>query len=151
MRSVRLVFASLLFALTSARADEPSDLRLVLLIGQSNMAGRGKVAPADQVTHPRILMLDKALAWVPAKDPVHFDKPGMAGVGLASAFARSMAEHEPEARIGLIPCAVGGTSISQWAPDGALYSNAAARAKHALRTLGARYFETFAQLTEAAP
>lgn len=58
----------------------PDHMRLFLLIGQSNMAGRGKMEPQDEVTNPRIYMLTKDGKWVLAKDPVHFDKP-VAGVG----------------------------------------------------------------------
>ena len=113
-------------------AEPPTDMQLFLLIGQSNMAGRGKVTPADGQTHPRIFMLDKTNAWVPAKDPVHFDKPTIAGVGLCSEFARRAAADAPQAKIGLIPCAVGGTTLEQWKPGGALYSNAVARTRAAL-------------------
>jgi hypothetical protein len=128
-----LVTAFLLAAFPSF-AEAPTDLRLVLLIGQSNMAGRGKVTPADQQTNPRVFMLDKACAWVPAKDPVHFDKPKVAGVGLCSEFARCLAAKEPSAKIGLIPCAFGGTSLDQWKPGSDLYTNAVARTRVALRS-----------------
>jgi hypothetical protein len=50
-----------------------------------------------------------------ATDPIHFDKPGIAGVGPGLAFGRAMAEANPAACIGLIPCAGGGTSIQAWA------------------------------------
>lgn len=124
-RISRLVAAFMVVLSTSAQT--PSDLQLFLLIGQSNMAGRGKVAPADQQTHPRIFMLDQAQAWVPAKDPVHFDKPRVAGVGLCSEFARCVAAKENGAVIGLVPCAFGGTSLDQWKPGSVLYTNAVAR------------------------
>lgn len=32
---------------------------LVLLAGQSNMAGRGKIQPEDRAPYPRVLMLNK--------------------------------------------------------------------------------------------
>ena len=121
------------FALAHAYAETPANLQLFLLIGQSNMAGRGKVTPADQQTNPRIFMLDQACAWVPAKDPVHFDKPKVAGVGLCSEFARCVAAKEPDAKIGLVPCAFGGTSMDQWRPGSALYTNAVARMRVALK------------------
>lgn len=114
-------------------AAELTNLQLVLLIGQSNMAGRGKVTPADQQTAPRIFMLDKTNEWIPARDPVHFDKPKIAGVGLCSEFARQFAVKEPAANIGLIPCAFGGTSLDQWKPGSALYTNAVARTRTAMR------------------
>jgi len=79
------------------------------------MAGRGVVAPADQVPLPRVLMLDKAGQWVPAVDPLHFDKPA-AGVGLGRSFAARLAEANPDVTIGLIPCAVGGSPIEAWQP-----------------------------------
>jgi len=57
-----------------------------LLVGQSNMAGCGTVEAQDKTPHPRVLMLNMADAWVPAIDPLHFDKPA-AGVGLGKTFA----------------------------------------------------------------
>jgi len=95
-------------------AAEEMPLHLYLLIGQSNMAGRGRVAKEDKTPHPRVLMLNKADAWVPAVDPLHFDKPGMAGVGPGLAFGKAMAEANPDVRIGLIPCAAGGSPITVW-------------------------------------
>ena len=89
---------------------------LFLLVGQSNMAGRGTVTPADKVPHPRVLMLNQAGEWVPAVDPMHFDKPGVVGVGLGRTFALTLAEVYPGDTIGLIPCAVGGSPIDTWRP-----------------------------------
>ena len=63
---------------------------IVLLIGQSNMAGRGVVEEQDRQPIPRVFMLNKAMEWVPAVDPVHFDKPDIAGVGLARSFAKGV-------------------------------------------------------------
>ena len=136
MRTVQTFLAAVfafLLPCAALLAEPPTDMRLFLLIGQSNMAGRGKVTPADAQTHPRIFMLDKAGAWVPAKDPAHFDTPMIAGVGLCSEFARRAAEQAPQATIGLIPCAVGGTTLEQWKPGGDLYSNAVARTRAALK------------------
>lgn len=88
---------------------------LFLLIGQSNMAGRGKIEPQDQVAVPRVLMLSKEGKWVPATDPLHFDKK-VAGVGLGRTFGIEIANSSPEITIGLIPCAVGGSPIDSWQP-----------------------------------
>src|SRR5262245_33767010 len=65
---------------------------LYLLIGQSNMAGRGTVEEQDKRPHPRVLMFTKENTWAPAVDPLHFDKPAAAGVGLGSSFGRAMAD-----------------------------------------------------------
>jgi len=108
---------------TLAQADEKSvqlpekeQVHLFLLIGQSNMAGRGKVAEQDLKPHPRVVTFNKAQQWVPAVDPLHFDKPNAVGVGLGKTFAEIVAEANPEVTIGLIPCAVGGSSILAWEP-----------------------------------
>ncbi len=89
---------------------------LFLLVGQSNMAGRGKVEAEDKVVNPRVLTLSKDGKWVPAVDPIHFDKPGV-GVGLGRSFGLTLAEKmDPDITIGLIPCAQGGSPIATWEP-----------------------------------
>lgn len=94
----------------------PKDMVLFLLIGQSNMAGRGAVQPQDRELNPRVFMFNEKNLWVPARDPVHFDKPGAAGVGLCSEFARTLLKKDPKMTVGLIPCAFGGTSLAEWMP-----------------------------------
>ena len=110
----------------------PAHLTLFLLIGQSNMAGRGTVGPQDQQTNPRIFMLTKDRQWSLARDPLHFDKP-TAGVGPASEFARALAQADPTMVIGLIPCAVGGSSLDEWKVGGKNYAEAIARTREALK------------------
>lgn len=88
---------------------------LFLLVGQSNMAGRGKVEAQDKAPHPRVLVYNKQGEWAPAVDPLHFDK-SVAGVGLGKTFGTLVAEADPSITVGLIPCAVGGTSIDAWKP-----------------------------------
>lgn len=104
-------------------AKESHDLSLVLLIGQSNMAGRGKVEPGDTEPIPGVFKLNAESRWVSAVDPLHWDKPA-AGVGPGREFARALVSARPGARIGLIPAAVGGTSLNQWEPGGELYNQA---------------------------
>ena len=111
---------------------------LFLLAGQSNMAGRGTVENEDKVVNPRVLALSKEGKWVPAVDPIHFDKPS-AGVGPGRSFALALTEKlGPEISIGLIPCAVGGSPISVWQPGvayagGKPYDNAIARTNLAMQ------------------
>ncbi len=133
LRKTILVSLVGLFTSGFARSESaPKDMELFLLIGQSNMAGRGKVEAQDQVENPNIFMLTKDMQWVPAKDPVHFDKSA-AGVGLCSEFAREVLKAKPGITIGLIPCAVGGTSLDQWKAGEKLYNNAVTRAKEAMK------------------
>lgn len=99
--------------------DKPDpDFHLYLLVGQSNMAGRGKVDSLSSPNNSRILMLTKSNEWVLAKDPLHFDKPKVAGVGPGLRFAERMLTYSKNKniKIGVIPCAVGGTAIESWQP-----------------------------------
>lgn len=118
-----VLFALTCMALPSAGGADPADLpereglHLFLLVGQSNMAGRGEMAEEDAVANPRVLMLTKQNQWKPAVDPIHFDKK-VAGVGLGRTFGLLVAESSPEITIGLIPCAIGGSPISAWQPGG---------------------------------
>lgn len=130
----RLLLALAALSLSAVAAEPPTDLHLFLLIGQSNMAGRGTVEPQDQETNPRIYMLNKQNEWELARDPLHFDKPNIAGVGLASEFARTLARRDISMKIGLIPCAFGGTSLDQWKPGGQLYNQALERARIAQKS-----------------
>lgn len=99
-------------------SGSPRDLHLFLLAGQSNMAGRGAIEPQDLVPHPRIYVLTRELVWRPAVHPLHWDKPAIVGVGLGRSFANCYAASHPGVRIGLIPAAVGGSSIEKWTPSG---------------------------------
>lgn len=96
---------------------QSASFHVYILMGQSNMAGRGLVKPEDQQLHARVLMLDRHNEWKPARDPMHFDKP-VAGVGPGLSFGKLMAEAENKITIGLVPCAAGGSSIDAWKVGG---------------------------------
>lgn len=134
LAGVSVLTASPLFA-AEPKVELPAKekLHLYLLIGQSNMAGRGAIEEQDKQPHPRVLMFTKENAWAPAVDPLHFDKPTIAGVGLGSSFGRTMADANPGATIGLIPCAVGGTPLARWTKGKDLYEQAVVRARAALK------------------
>ncbi len=111
MKFVSLLITCLLTSI--AQAQDKMDL--YLLVGQSNMAGRGVVEAQDTTPHLRVMMLSKDGKWVLAIDPMHFDKPA-AGVGLGKTFGQIIADATPGVTIGLIPCAVGGSPIDTWKP-----------------------------------
>ena len=117
-----VTYCLFLFGASHSQAVEvPQDatkFHLFLLAGQSNMAGRGKVTEKDRKVDPHVLTLNKKGKWVNAVDPIHFDKPGIAGVGLGKTFAKAYATSHPGITVGLIPCAVGGSPISSWEPGG---------------------------------
>lgn len=113
---------------------------LYLLIGQSNMAGRGRVEGVDTTPHVCVDMLNKSNDWVPAVEPIHFDKPERIGTGPGLAFGKAIADQDTARRIGLIPSAVGGSVIASWTPGGFHkqtgvypYDEAVARARAAMK------------------
>jgi|TARA_B110000305_G_C19393092_1_gene615953 hypothetical protein len=115
-------------------------LDLFLLIGQSNMKGRGFM-PDEPGNDPRIIMMHlPSDGWYNARHPLHltgdaetFKRHDNAGVGSGLMFAEKIAEASGGSRIGLIPAARGGTKIAQWKKDSALYNNAVRKAKLALK------------------
>jgi hypothetical protein len=135
-----LLFISFSYAQNSTKPDPK--LEIYLLLGQSNMAGRGDITTEfSKIENANVFMLNKANEWVLAKHPLHFDKPSAAGVGPGLSFGIKMAEANPKVKIGLVPCAVGGTSISQWsagkydkATDTHPYDDAIIRIKEAMKT-----------------
>lgn len=102
-----------------------------LMIGQSNMAGRGSAAEVAPIENDR-LFVQRNGRWQPMYVPVNPDRP-FSGISLAESFA-DMCSKKYNTDVGLIPCADGGTSLSQWQPGEALYDNAVFRARLAMRT-----------------
>ena len=142
---------------------------LVLLAGQTNMAGRGYAGPEDLTAIPRLLMIRPDGKWQPAVEPITRDRDfvgvftssgekvvgrdpfeirlpedgqRVCGVGPGRTFGRLLAEAEPDRVVGLIPCAVGGTSIAAWMPGGVddwdaenhPYDNAVKKAREAQKS-----------------
>jgi hypothetical protein len=106
-------------------------IRSFLLIGQSNMAGRGFLPEAVPVDFSRVRVLRNGL-WTPAFRPVNPDR-GFSGVNLAESFAEAYAK-KYDVDVGLIPCADGGTCLHQWQIGSLLYDHAIAQARLAQRT-----------------
>ena len=99
-----------------------------MLLGQSNMSGRGEIGEVEPIENPTVFMFrnDK---WTPAKEPLHTD--GNAGIGLAMSFADELLKQNPSMKIGFVPCAVGGSPLSDWVKGGDLYEEAVRQAKRA--------------------
>ncbi len=125
---------------TAAVKLPPKDkFYLVMLAGQSNMAGRGTVLPEDKIAPPRVLKMNRSGEWEPAAAPVHFDVSWV-GIGPGETFGRLLAESDPDITVGLIPTACGGSSIRHWQPgaywkrtDSHPYDDAVARTEKALQ------------------
>jgi hypothetical protein len=136
MRVRSLLFLALAWTVPAAAHD------IYLLIGQSNMSGRGAIAdldPAERSPDRRIRLYGNDGRWRIATEPLD-DAAGqidavsvdrLAGVGPGLFFARALARP-----VGLVPCAKGGSAIAEWAPDSrpdSLYGSCLARARAAAR------------------
>ncbi|XP_066385433.1 uncharacterized protein [Miscanthus floridulus] len=92
---------------------------VILLAGQSNMAGRGLALyplPPPFRPHPRVLRLAASRRWVVAAPPLHadIDTHKACGLGPAMPFAHRLLLHafaatdfDSDLVLGLVPCAVG--------------------------------------------
>ena len=111
-------------------------MKSFLLIGQSNMAGRGDFGEVPDIKNPKCKMLRNG-RWQPMSEPIVFDRSIFityhSGIGLSASFADEFAKYYGE-EIGLIPCADGGTSVRDWQPGGPLYDHAVFQTKLAMRT-----------------
>ena len=84
-----------------------------LLIGQSNAAGRGFPEEAEPLDNLRgRLKVQRNGLWVPMFRPVNPDRH-TSDVCFAESFAKEYALAHPDIEVGIIPCADGGTRISQ--------------------------------------
>ena len=101
-----------------------------LLLGQSNMAGRGFLHEVKPIENPNLYVLRNG-RWVSMFTPLHWERK-WAGVCLAESFAEECA-NAYNTPIGLIPCADGGTSLEQWKPGGVLFDHAVFQAKLAMK------------------
>lgn len=126
---------------------------IFILAGQSNMAGRGGVinntkaniltwdgiVPSQCQPNPSILRLNAKLTWVQAHEPLHadIDVGKTNGVGPGMPFANAiLTKHHGFGVIGLVPCAIGGTNISEWRKGSFHYEQMVGRTRAALQSGG---------------
>ena len=107
-----------------------------LMIGQSNMAGRGEFADVEPINNFRCYMLRNG-RFLRMSEPVNPDRAIFegrfhSGTSLAASFANELA-NEYKCRVGLIPCADGGTYIDEWQPGEILYEHAVFMTKLAMK------------------
>lgn len=118
---------------------------IVLLAGQSNMAGRDVAGQDDLTAISGLEAMTRDFRWVPAVEPVTRDRPFVGtfgpdgqkiesadpwdnllpvsggqvrGVGPGRTFGRLLLAANPGCTVGLIPAAVGGSPIAAWKPGG---------------------------------
>lgn len=117
--------------------ETSKDIKSFLMLGQSNMAGRGDFGEVEEINNPNCFMLRMG-RWQKMSEPINpdraiFGEKFHSGIGLAASFADQIAKIK-NCKVGLIPCADGGTEIDEWMPQGVLYQHAISMAKLAMRT-----------------
>jgi hypothetical protein len=109
--------------------------RFFLLIGQSNMSGRGLPATYQEKSDDGVFVFcSKQNQWQHARDPlqpindpifsVNADRVG--GIGPSVTFAKTLSDRLAE-NIGIVLCAKGGTGIASWDSSGEMYREAVRR------------------------
>jgi len=148
-------FLHLLFllALTIEPVSASPKISIFILAGQSNMAGRGGVRfdqkgkkvwdentpPACRPTAGLILRFNSEYSWEMAVEPLHrdIDTGNVCGVGPGMPFAHELVKRAPSlGLIGLVPCAIGGSYITQWLPGTSYYNETLKRAFAAVKEGG---------------
>ncbi|WP_026968721.1 sialate O-acetylesterase [Algoriphagus terrigena] len=100
------------------RIPDKENVWVFVLAGQSNMAGRGLVEPADTIPDPRIFTINASGDILVAKEPLHFYEPALTGLDCGLSFGKELLKHIPDSiSVLLIPTAVGGSSVAQWIND----------------------------------
>ncbi|CAO2833961.1 unnamed protein product [Amaranthus hypochondriacus] len=142
------VIITLLFLLNSSLILAKPPQNIFILAGQSNMAGRGGVKngkwdgfiPPECNPNPKILRFTAQNSWVLAHEPLHVDidvgKTCGVGPGMGFAHGLLILGGSEIGSIGLVPCAVGGTKISEWGRGTVLYDQLVRRAKAAGGKIG---------------
>ena len=103
-----------------------------LLIGQSNMAGRGFKQDVEPIPNKDIYVLRNG-RWWPMYVPVNPDRV-TAGINLSESFAYRYLQEHPGVQVGLIPCVDGGTRLDQRMPGEVLYDHAVMMSQLAQRS-----------------
>ncbi|WP_315070194.1 sialate O-acetylesterase [uncultured Clostridium sp.] len=107
-------------------------IKSFLMVGQSNMAGRGFIHEVPPIYNERIQMLRNG-RWQMMTEPINYDRP-VSGISLAGSFSDAWCRQNQEDTIGLIPCAEGGSTLDEWAVEGVLFRHAITEAKLAMES-----------------
>jgi hypothetical protein len=116
------------------------NLDIYLLIGQSNMSGRGPMIAADSTTDiAGAWLLKDTSGWEPARNPLNRYSTAEHGshanqVGPGFGFATEMHRLSPGTGFGLVVNARGGSALAEWLKGTAYYRGALARTRYAMKS-----------------
>ena len=105
------------------------------------MAGRAEITPEIADPLEGVFLLNAEGAWEPAQNPLNRYSTirksiKMQRLGPGYGFAREMRAQRPDARIGLVVNARGGSNIDKWAEGTEFFNEAVARTQLALQAGG---------------
>jgi hypothetical protein len=145
-KGAALLLAAL--AVSGARGEElrsadQGEVKFYLLIGQSNMAGRGEIGEEHASFPDGVFLLNHEGAFETATHPLNQYSTIGKGIeiqkmNIGFGFARAMRRARPDVRLGLVVNARGGSGIQHWTRGTPYYDEALARVRLAQRhgTLG---------------
>ena len=140
---VALVVPCMAVPVVEAAEDAVPD-EIVLLIGQSNMAGRAALETQDQTPLGGCLLWN-GRAWERARPPLNrystHQKPGsLQGLSPGPSFVAAYRAARPDLVVGIASWARGGTTLQEWHPEHRepfdLYEEAVRQTHAALKTGG---------------
>lgn len=126
--TILIVVLSLVYFMSGAKAlpsEYDGDMIIVALAGQSNASGRGTLS-SNRPTDPLMWIFGDDYHWYPGREPS--DKKGTyrvdvvnwdsgAGYSAGYSIAEHIHLHYPGQPVGIVNCAKGATSITQWRPS----------------------------------
>lgn len=141
VRAVKKI--SLTGAHSGDQGDDPEQISdeydIFLLIGQSNMAGRGVLLPGDeQPFHEKVYLLNSIGIPVPATNPLNeysdIRKDVAQGINPGFSFSKKIADRTGR-KVLLVVNARGGSALYEWKPSASAgyYSKSVARTKQAMK------------------
>lgn len=102
---------------------DPNARQIFVFIGHSNMSGRG-TSPSSFAPDPRITMVGRDHEWRVASEPTDLVDVA-AKVSPTVAFANAYLANHPDKTVGIINCAAGGSTTSQWMHGYPLFNDCA--------------------------
>lgn len=131
-----IILPLLIHSSINCESQPVRNLKIYLVIGQSNMAGRAAIETNDTDTLKNVFLFrgDSLRTWEPAANPLNRYSTirkdlNIQKMGPAYHFARLIHDVSPRKAIGLVVNCRGGTSIKEWMPGTKYFSEAVSRAK----------------------
>ena len=119
----------------NVKIELEKDIDAFMMMGQSNMAGRGRLGEVRPIDNPNCLMY-RMSSWLKLQEPVNIDgafgNEYSPGVSIAGSFCEEY-YNAFNKKCGVVPCAKGGTRICEWQPGEPLFENALLQAKFSMR------------------